>query len=312
MTNSISISARLVGFVLRKTGYFRRAFSGGAQFQKHLVKSRSVPAPTPSQKMRATLNISQSAFQGRVIWHITPKDRAPTAHILYWHGGGYVYPASSAHWSFLCDMAKAYGWSITAPLYPLAPEFEVDGVTSWALDYYRHYASKNAKTGFIMGGDSAGGGLTAATAMQARDAGLPMASALVLICPWLDVTPDNPEQTIIEPRDAILTRNGIREAGLLYAAERQVTDPIVSPIFGDWTALPPILSFGGGDDILVTDARALKSKLPHCDYIEKDRMIHVWPLLFVPESRAAQKRMAEFVRENCHFPNEAFVPKADM
>jgi epsilon-lactone hydrolase len=311
MTNSISISARLIGFVLRKTGYFRRAFSGGAQFQKHLVKSRSVPAPTPSQKMRAALNITQSAFQGRVIWNIAPKDRAPTAHILYWHGGGYVYPASSAHWAFLCGMAKAHGWSITAPLYPLAPEFEVDGVTSWALDYYRHYASKNAKAGFIMGGDSAGGGLTAATAMLARDAGLPMASALVLICPWLDVTPNHPDQPAIEPRDAILTRNGIREAGLLYASERGVTEPIVSPIFGDWHGLPPILSFGGGDDILVTDARALKTKLPQCNYIEKDRMIHVWPLLFVPEARAAQKRMAEFVEENCHFPNEAFVPKAD-
>ncbi len=293
---SLSISARLTGFVLRNTGYYRRMFSGGELFDKYLAKSRNGPAPSPSNKLRAALNVSQTAFRGRVVWNIAPKDRAPTAHVLYWHGGGYVYPASSGHWEFLGHMAKVHGWSITAPLYPLAPEFDVDGTTSWTMDFYRHYASKHTDTGFVMGGDSAGGGLTAATAMTARDSDLPTANALILICPWLNATPDHPDQAAIEPRDALLTMRGIREAGMLYAGARAITDPCVSPIFGNWDNLPRILSFGGGDDILVTDARALQAKLPQCDHVETAGMIHVWPILFFPEARAAQKQMAAFAQ----------------
>lgn len=294
---SLSISARLTGFVLRKTGYYRRMFSGGALFEKYLAKSRAAPAPSPSNKLRGALNVSQTAFQGRVVWHIAPKDRAPTAHMLYWHGGGYVYPASSGHWEFLGHMAKVHGWSITAPLYPLAPEFDVDGTTSWAMEFYQHYAEKYSICGFVMGGDSAGGGLTAATAMAARDANLPAANALILICPWLNATPDHPDQPAIELRDALLTMRGIRDAGMLYAGAHAITDPRVSPIFGNWDYLPPILSFGGGDDMLVTDARALQAKLPQCTHVETAGMIHVWPILFFPESRAAQKQMAAFVQE---------------
>ncbi len=295
---SISIAARVIAFVLRNTGYYRRMFSGGASFDKYLAKSRGVPAPVPSNKLRAALNVSQTAFQGRVVWHIAPKDRVPTAHMLYWHGGGYVYPASSGHWEFLGHMANAHGWSITAPLYPLAPEFDVDGTTGWATDFYQHYATKHCETGFVMGGDSAGGGLTAATAMTARDTNLPAANALILICPWLNATPDHPDQPAIEPRDALLTIRGISEAGLLYAGEHAITDPRVSPIFGNWDRLPPILSFAGGDDILVTDARALQSRLPQCDHVEIAGMIHVWPILFFAEARAAQRQMAQFAQQN--------------
>jgi epsilon-lactone hydrolase len=288
-----SLPARLVGFILRTTGYYRRKFSGGPGFEKHVAASRSVLS-APSNKWRSTLDVTQSVFQGRVVWRLAPKDRAPTVHLLYWHGGGYVYPAVAGHWDFLGAMAKAYGWSITVPLYPLAPEFDVDGTTKWAQDFYRDFAAQYGETGFIMGGDSAGGGLTAAMAMAARDTGMPAAQSLILICPWLNATPDHPEQAAIEPRDCILTLNGIREAGLLYAGENSVTDPRVSPIYGDWSGLPPILSFGGGDDILVTDARALKAKLPDSEYQEVAGLMHVWPILFFSESRAAQKRMAEF------------------
>jgi monoterpene epsilon-lactone hydrolase len=159
-------------------------------------------------------------------------------------------------------------------------------------DYYKAFVAAQGDAPFIMGGDSAGGGLSAATVMAARDAGLPLPAKLLLICPWLDVTPNHADQPRIEKRDAILTIRGIREAGELYAGAAGVKDPRVSPIYGDWSGLPPILNFGGGDDILVVDARALKAKLPSVDYHEADRMIHDWPIFSFPESRKAQAQMA--------------------
>ena len=290
-----SFAASLAGFVLRTTGYYRRMFTGGPQFQKNIVKVRSAPQPYPAAK--PGIDVRQSEFQGRPVWHIAPKDRAPTAHVLFWHGGGYVYPATPIHWKFLSHMASQYGWSIAVPLYPLAPENTAEHITAWAMDYYAAYQSEMGGKPFVMGGDSAGGGLTAALAQMARDAGQAMPANLLLICPWLNLDPAHPDQLKTEPRDGILTISGISEGGTLYAGDLSRTDPRCSPIFGNWDGMPPVLAFAGGDDILVTDSRALKAKLPSIELIELSGMMHDWPIFSFSESRKAQAKMAEFVAQ---------------
>ncbi|MFN3620720.1 alpha/beta hydrolase fold domain-containing protein [Sphingorhabdus sp.] len=288
-----SFAASLAGFVLRTTGYYRRMFTGGPQFQKNIAKVRAAPLPSP--KAHVDLDIRQSEFQGRPVWHIAPKGRNPSAYVLFWHGGGYVYPATPIHWKFLSHMASQFGWSITAPLYPLAPENTAEHVTAWAMDYYATYQAEMGGKPFVMGGDSAGGGLTAALAQMARDSGQALPAGLLLICPWLNLDPAHPDQLTTEPRDGILTISGICEGGTLYAGDLQSTDPRCSPIFGNWEGLPPILAFAGGDDILVTDSRALKAKLPSVELIELSGMMHDWPIFSFAESRKAQLKMASFV-----------------
>lgn len=290
-----SLKARFVGFLLRTTGYYRRQFTGGEKFAPNIAKARAAAAPKPTAKARESAVISSEQFEGQTVWTFAPKDRAPTAHLLYWHGGGYIYTAAPGHLAFLAHMAKTHGWHITAPLYPLAPENTALAVTAWALDFYRDYLERRGGEPFFMGGDSAGGGLTASVAMLARDAGMAPPAGLILICPWLNVEPTLPEQRAIEPRDGILTISGIASAGLSFAGGLPLTDHRVSPIYGDWDGVPPVLCFGGGDDILVTDARALKAKLPLVDYTEVAGLMHVWPLLPLPESKVAHAQMAAFM-----------------
>ncbi len=213
--------------------------------------------------------------------------------MLYFHGGGYVYPAVDVHWKYFVRMAQKHGLAITAPFYPLAPEAGAEETVAWAMAVYRDFIANHGGK-FILGGDSAGGGLAAAVAQQARDAGLRQADGMLLICPWLDLTVSNPDQKRIEPRDCILTVSGAHAAGRMYARDMALDDARVSPINGDWSGLPPVLTFGGGDDILLTDARALAAKLPTADYIEKDGLMHDWPIFFFAESRQAQAKMAEF------------------
>lgn len=288
-----SLSARVIGFILRTTGVYRRMFSDGPGMEKALAKMRAAP-PQPKPKHRLAVDMRVEPFEGRQIWHIAPKDRAPTATVLYWHGGGYVYPAMDGHWDFYAEMAAKHGWQIIAPLYPLAPEAEATETTAFALSFYKDVITRHDPATLMMAGDSAGAGLAAATAMLARDAGLAMPAKLLLICPWLNADPAHPDQKAIESRDAILTLGGIAHAGKTYARDMPLTDPRVSPIHGHWDGLPPILAFGGGDDILVVDARALKAKHPATEYQELAGMIHDWPIFSFPESRAAQARMAAF------------------
>jgi epsilon-lactone hydrolase len=288
-----SIRAKLFAWVLRTTGMVKKQFSGGPDFPVHRAKALAGPIDPPASLSRQ-INVSESAFQGRKVWTLAPKDRAETATILFWHGGGYVYPPSPFHWKFLAHMTQVHGWRVVAPLYPLAPEHDALVINGFALDFYREFAEARRGAPFLMGGDSAGGGLAAVTVMSARAAHLPLPEKLLLICPWLDMAPDHPDQRAIEPRDAILSIQGIREAGAMYAGSLATNEPEISPIYGDWTGLPPILAFGGGDDILVTNARALKAKLPGITYDEQAGMIHDWPIFGLPESRAAQAKMAAF------------------
>jgi epsilon-lactone hydrolase len=288
-----SLTARIISFILRKTGTYRKLFSGGPGFPAMQAAALAAPA-VPAPKWAKKVAVSEDGFEGRPVWTFAPLSGQPVATVLYWHGGGYVYPPAAAHFDFLGTMALKHRWRIVAPLYPLAPMAEVGAITGFAMGYYRTFLEAQAGAPFVMGGDSAGAGLAAATAMAARDAGLALPAKLLLICPWLEADPAHPEQQRIEPRDAILTIRGIREAGQAYAGAAGVADPRVSPIHGGWDGLPPILSFGGGDDILVTDARALKAKLPSVDYREEAGMIHDWPIFTFPESRRAQAEMAAF------------------
>jgi monoterpene epsilon-lactone hydrolase len=289
-----SVTATVIQWLLRTTGTYKKMFSGGPGFAEIQAQALSVPS-APSEKNRKACAISFSEFQGRAVWTFDPKDGAAKGTMLYWHGGGYVYPASEAHWDYLAYLASTHGIRSVAPLYPLAPMDEVGAITGFALDFYRNFVAAQAGAPFTMGGDSAGGGLTAATVMGARDAGLALPARILLICPWLEANPNHPDQPGIEPKDAILTIRGIKEAAEMYAGAAGLADPRVSPIHGDWSGLPPILSFGGGADILLPDARALKAKLPAVDYVEGAGLMHDWPIFFFPESRAAQKRMAAFI-----------------
>ena len=287
-----SLLAKVISSVLRTTGVYRKQFSAGPGFMERIAASRKNPF-LPTEKMRAQLAINETQLDGRSVWTIAPKDRAPVAHLLYFHGGGYVYPAADVHWKFMAHMAQVHGIAVTAPLYPLAPEASAAEITAFGLAAYEAFLASHDGP-FIMGGDSAGGGLTAVVAMAARDKGLRAASGLLLVCPWLDGGGDHPDQVAIEPRDCILTLGGLRAAAQLYAADLHIEDPRISPIHGEWSGLPPILCYGGGDDILVTDARALKAKLPDIRFIETAGLMHVWPIFFLRESRAAQAQIAEF------------------
>ena len=288
-----SLMARLIGGFLRTTGIYRNQFSDGPHFLDRVEKLQNGPQQLPTLKMKAKLSVRETKLDGRSIWHIAPKHRAPTAHILYFHGGGYVFPAVSVHWDFMAYMATHYGMAFTAPLYPLAPTAKADETIDFAMKAYHAFTAGHSGP-FVMGGDSAGGGLSAVVAQRARDEGLRAASGLVLICPWLDATVSHADQPQIAKRDCILTISGTARCGCEYAGNIPLTDPRISPLHGNWDALPPILCFGGSDDILVTDARRLKEKLPAVDYVEVAGVMHVWPIFYLPESRKGQRQIGQF------------------
>ena len=146
-------------------------------------------------------------------------------------------------------------------------------------------------------GDSAGGGMTVAVALQLRDRGLAAPYRTVLISPWLDVTLSAPDIPALAAKDPFLAPAGLVAAGELYRGELPAEDPRVSPINGDLSGLGPITLLSGTHDILHSDAKRFvplaREAGVSIDYHEAPEMLHVYPLFPIPEAKQARQTINE-------------------
>jgi epsilon-lactone hydrolase len=218
-----------------------------------------------------------------------------SATVVYLHGGAYVGGVHRLHWSLIADVASGSGVDVWAPIYGLAPQYQADDAIRLMHKVFQEASS--AGRGYLIG-DSAGGGLAlAATLAWQRSGGTPPVG-LTLIAPWLDIGLRNPGIAAVEPRDPWLSPVGLRVLGRAWAAGMSADDPRVSPLFGDLTAVPPIHLYVGDRDITLPDCRALRDTAPpgRVGYHEEPGAVHVYPLLPVPEGRAARKDLVAHVR----------------
>ena len=173
-------------------------------------------------------------------WMETPHVDKSRAFLLL-HGGGYNAGSPRTHRKLAALLSRAGRMAVLVPEYRLAPEHPFPAAVKDALKAYGYLLAQGfAEENIIVGGDSAGGGLTLSMLLALREAGAKMPRAAVLLSPWTDLTVSSPSYERLRKRDPIITREGLREAGLWYAGERNPADPMASPLFADAAGLPPI------------------------------------------------------------------------
>ena len=161
-------------------------------------------------------------------------DQAPV--YLDIHGGALIFGGG--------DLARLSGSRNAA----------VTGLVHWAVDYrvpprhpfpaalddvtavYRALLDQRDPSDIVVGGGSAGGNLAAALLLRAKDEGLPLPSALVLLTPEADLTESGDSFHTVAAFDNTL--GSLRPVNLLYANGRDLADPYLSPLFGDLVRLP--------------------------------------------------------------------------
>lgn len=116
--------------------------------------------------------------------------------LLYLHGGGFVIGGLETHDSLCRQLALRSGCAVLALDYRLAPEHRFPAAVDDTWSALQHLAAHGDELGLdgrrlAVGGDSAGGSLAAVAAIQARDAGLPLALQL-LITPGTTAHADTP------------------------------------------------------------------------------------------------------------------------
>lgn len=222
---------------------------------------------------------------------------------LLFHGGGYNAGSPRTHRKLAAALSRAAYARVLTPEYRLAPEHVFPAAVADALRTYRWLVDQGvAAENIVVGGDSAGGGLTLSMLLALRDAGAQLPRAAVLMSPWTDLTASSPSYERLKKLDPSITRKGLRAAGLMYIGERDPADPMASPLFADSTGLPPMLVHAGGDEVMLDDARlyAERARGAGVDVTLKiyDGMWHVHHQSSpeIPEALAAMNDIAAFIR----------------
>ena len=241
---------------------------------------------------------------------VTVAESDPSRRVLYFHGGGYVFGSPVTHRRLCEDIARAGGCAVLNLNYRLAPEHPFpaaveDAVTG--LKFIRAYGpdSPGAPKASFVAGDSAGGGLTLATLLAARDQGIEQPNAAIAISAWTDLAITGESVTSLAEDDPQKSSTAMLEhLAVQYLGGADPDTPLASPLYADYAGLPPLLLQVGGAEMLLCDTTraAERARLAGVDVVEEvwDEMFHVWHLYapMLPEGRKAIERLGAFINQH--------------
>ena len=230
-------------------------------------------------------------FQGA--W-ILPRDKRRQGVILYLHGGGFTCGDLDYAQGVGSTLASQYGSRVFCPAYRLAPEHPFPAALEDAVTAYRYLLNKGyAPNQITLLGESAGGGLCFSLCMELTELGLPLPGGIVAISPWVDLTNSGASHTENRERDPSLSKSLLDFYASCYAPD--LRDGLVSPLFGDLSAMPPTEIFVGGDEILLDDARLLHDALPDSHLTVAPDRWHAYLLYGLEENSADISRINSFL-----------------
>ncbi|HET7528161.1 MAG TPA: alpha/beta hydrolase fold domain-containing protein [Burkholderiaceae bacterium] len=224
------------------------------------------------------------------------KDRV----VLYLHGGAFVAETPLLHSALLariCTEAHARGLMLS---YRLSPEHRYPAALDDCVAAYRWLLEQSiAPDNIVVAGDSAGGNLTLALLLRLRDEALQLPAGAVALSPVADLTFSGDSIHRNDGVDDMFSAEMMEPLVPVYLSQRSLrTHPHVSPVFGDYTGLPPLLLVVGSTELLLDDSVRVFHRAPNAQLLVWHGMPHVFPALdFLPQARAATSRIGHFMRD---------------
>ena len=263
------------------------------------------------QLTKAAIDALAPLVSERAIGGVATLDLTPSGHVeddsilVYIHGGGFV--SGSARANLLTGaLAAATSWRRVISIdYTIAPRGTWDTILDQVVAVWTGLIGEGcdpAKMGLF--GDSAGGCIAAAAALLLRSRAIAPPAAMILLSPVVDLHGEGDTTVTLAPAD-YLDASVFVVARQAYAPAADLTNPLVSPIFGDFSlGFPPVLIQVGTRELLLSDSvrlhRALRAAGQSSQLEVYEGMPHVFqPLLAdAPEGKAAWSEMAAFWSEH--------------
>lgn len=225
----------------------------------------------------------------------------PQYVILYAHGGGYTCGGLGYARILAAKLAVSTGFTVVSYEYRLAPEHKFpaaleDTIAVWEYLLENGFDSEH----ILVAGDSAGGNLAVCLTQRLLTEGRKAPRALLLFSPWTDMTAKSKSYQQYDGKDPILTKRyveSVRDA--VIGTDVEASDPIYSPLFGDFNHFPPTLVQVGKTEILYEDSASLVKKINKAGGkaildVEEDGW-HVYQQMPLPMSGRAMRRLSEYV-----------------
>ncbi|MEM7134968.1 MAG: alpha/beta hydrolase [Myxococcota bacterium] len=246
-------------------------------------------------------------------WVLAP-DSDPDRRFLYIHGGAFFAGSPLSHRPLTAELAKRTRASVLAIDYRLLPEHpRLRGILDcqeayvWMLTHGPDGEGPARRV--YVGGDSAGGSLTLMLIAWIRDQGLRQVDAALALSPTTDASGISPSLRDNRHTDPMLGP-GLGKLMTLprplllllvvVVARMRPSNPLISPVFGDLSRLPPTLIQASESEMLFDDCRryALRAKAAGSPVALQTwpDMVHVWQIFvdILPEAVEAFDHIAQF------------------
>jgi acetyl esterase/lipase len=253
--------------------------------------------------MPAGVTITDTTVAGLPAIWLDPTDADPTSVVLYLHGGAYVLNSVRTHARLAGAIGAAAGCRVLSLEYRLAPEHPFPAAIDDAVAAYRWLLAEGFDPARIaISGDSAGGGLTVATLLALRDAGIAQPGAAVVLSPWTDLEGVGDSMTTKAGADLMIRHADMAGVAAMYLDGADPRSPLAAPIYADLTGVAPLYIQVGGDEVLLDDATRLAVRAAHAGVAVRldvfPEMQHVFQagVGMLPESDDAVARIGSHLR----------------
>ncbi|MDV6011729.1 alpha/beta hydrolase fold domain-containing protein [Haloechinothrix sp. LS1_15] len=228
--------------------------------------------------------------------------------VLYFHGGGFFFCGLNTHRRCAARISAGSGMPVLNVAYRQLPVTDLHGSITDCLTAYRWLLDQGYRADrIVFAGDSAGGYLSVATALRAREAGLAVPAGIVAMSALFEIDStarllhaNTRSETYIPIRHLPTLSRWWSGDGELAAGDRR---PALSPVDADLTGLPPTLLVAAESEVLRLDSELMAQRLAEagvpCTLHLWRGQIHAFPVLghMLPESKAALTEVTRFVRE---------------
>jgi monoterpene epsilon-lactone hydrolase len=217
------------------------------------------PMPTfPPVTLPAGVFRERVSVNGIKALRVYSKHRETDRVVLHFHGGGYVWGSPEDGMAFMVEVKKRFGIDSYSVDYSRAPRHQYPVQLNECLAFYQGLIKMGYKK-IALAGESAGGNMCLALTLKLKDSKIRLPAAVVSMSGVLDFTLAGG----VELKDIFVV--GMGQLAKDYAGEKDLTDPYISPVYGDFHGFPPLLLQAGSLESLATDAKYLAKKIESTD-----------------------------------------------